>query len=287
MAAASALLCKSLQTSDGACVYKAVITATAAVSYHYCVQLLAAFPVGKSACACTPMYAICASSLVACKPFAICCTDQRGVLCCLAEALYKNLKNGETVQNDNGIAIPAAMVCSEDKPGRSVVLLPACNSADNIGPHAVNADIMVAAAGAAAAYGGGQIGAGLGMCAQQWGVRNLLVTAMPSSNSSSSSASSACSASRQRRSSSSSSSDDGSQNEQQQQQQQQQQQRDSLDPAAAAALSVIAEQYTRGTVIPARDDMSMILEENLGELDPPPIDLEAIVSLARTTCLQV
>ncbi|WIA10603.1 hypothetical protein OEZ85_010786 [Tetradesmus obliquus] len=194
------------------------------------------------------------------------------------EALYKNLKNGETVQNDQGVAIPAPMVCSEDKPGRSVVLLPACNSADNIGPHAVRADIMIAAAGAAAAYDGGQIGAGLGMCAQQWGVRNLLVTAMPSSGSSSSSNNSSSTTRRQR--SSSSSSEDGSQVKQQQEQSH------LLDPAAAAALAAVAQQYTRGVVIPARDDMSIILEENLGELDPPPVDLEAVVAVARTTCLQ-
>ncbi|WIA30643.1 hypothetical protein OEZ86_000718 [Tetradesmus obliquus] len=198
------------------------------------------------------------------------------------EALYKNLKNGETVQNDQGVAIPAPMVCSEDKPGRSVVLLPACNSADNIGPHAVRADIMIAAAGAAAAYDGGQIGAGLGMCAQQWGVRNLLVTAMPSSGSSSSSSNNSSSTTRRQRSSSSSSSssEDGSQEKKQQEQSH------LLDPAAAAALAAVAQQYTRGVVIPARDDMSIILEENLGELDPPPVDLEAVVAVARTTCLQ-
>jgi hypothetical protein len=200
------------------------------------------------------------------------------VLCVPAEALYKNLKNGETVQNDQGISIPAPMVCSEDKPGRSVVLLPACNSADNIGPHALNADIMVAAAGAAAAYGGGQIGAGLGMCAQQWGVRNLLVTAMPSSGRF---AGSSSLWQHRQRSSSSISSEDGSQDEQQQQEP------PPLEPAAAAAISVVSEQYTRGVVFPARDDMSLILEENLGELDPPPIDLEEVAAVARATCLQV
>jgi hypothetical protein len=193
----------------------------------------------------------------------------------LAEALYKNLKNGETVQNDQGVDIPAPMVCTEDKPGRTVVLLPACNSADNIGPHAVNADIMIAAASAVAAYSGGKIGAGLGKCAQQWWVRNLLVTAMPVS------VSPVGGSIVRRRLRSSSSSDEGSEEEQQQQEPQ------PLDPAAAAALSVISEQYTRGTVIPARDDMSLILEENLGELDPPEIDLEEIAATARATCLQV
>jgi hypothetical protein len=170
------------------------------------------------------------------------------------------------------------MVCTEDKPGRTVVLLPACNSADNIRPHAVNADVMVAAAGAAAAYSGGQIGAGLGRCAQQWRVRNLLVTAMPISERP---AGGSIVRGRLR---SSSSSEEGSQEEQQQQQQQEPQ---PLDPAAAAALSVISEQYTRGTVIPARDDLSLILEENLGELDPPEIDLEEVAAAARATCLHV
>jgi hypothetical protein len=168
------------------------------------------------------------------------------------------------------------MVCTEDKPGRTVVLLPACNSADNIGPHAVNADVMIAAAGAAAAYSGGHIGAGLGKCAQQWRVRNLLVTAMPISVSPAGG-----SIVRRRLRSSSSSSEEGSEEEQQQQEPQ------PLDPAAAAALNVISEQYTRGTVIPARDDMSLILEENLGELDPPEIYLEEIAATARATCLQV
>eukprot|EP00775_Hariotina_reticulata_P008228 gene8228-8418_t len=60
-----------------------------------------------------------------------------------------------------------------DKPGRKVVLLPACRSADNLARHAKDADVMFGNA-AAAVVGEQQLGLGLGQCAQSWGVRNLV-----------------------------------------------------------------------------------------------------------------
>jgi hypothetical protein len=253
--------------------------------------------------------------------------------------LYGVLKTGTAVPNDDGIMIPAPMVCTQDKPGRKLVLLPACDSAAAVGPHAADADVMIADAAAAqdAAPPGAPLGTGLGVCAREWGVRALLATAMPQDE-----------AVRRARnlennwfnpawrnkrlgaaslyaggggsSSSGSSSDDelstpslGQQQQQEgadsgreaaagadsgpeQQQEEQEQQllkpwlaaleaAQAQDPALGSFLQAVAQQYDQGLLLPGRDGLSLIVEDNSGTALPHPLDMKAKEAEARAVSL--
>lgn len=221
-------------------------------------------------------------------------------------------KTGEPVPNDDGILIPAYMVCTQDKPGRKMVLLPECTSAASLGPHAAHADVMFAAAGAARdAAPAAPLGAAVGRCAREWGVRALVTTGMPQSeesmrsynmenngfnpawrmrrarsvlSSSSPSSSRADSEDDEEVTSISQQGEQGA-GDQQQQQQPWEQVMSPGDPELAAFLQAVAQEYDCGLLVPGRDSMSLVVEDNSGNAPPPPLDMKAKEEEARSTSL--
>lgn len=228
--------------------------------------------------------------------------------CRAAGDSYKAIKNGEAVQNAAGVTVPAGLLCSPDKPGRKIVLLPACSNAQTIAPYAAGADVLYGNAAAAASSSISGVGSSgdlsnsgsapqqqqqqpagpeLGRFAERCGVRTLVITGLPGEADVSSSNKWRAVGTTNNRprgssgdSSSSSNLSDGNQAEVAAPQQR-------LDPAVAAVLGVVSQQYTSGYVIPARDDFSLIVEENMGVLPSPPVDVAEKVAIARATTLNV
>lgn len=239
------------------------------------------------------------------------------LLCCAAE-LYGVLKTGEAVQNDDGITIPAYMVCTQDKPGRKVVVLPACDSATGVRRLAADADVMFADAAAAQdAAAGAPLGAALGACAREWGVRTLITTGMPQGEELRREANLANNwfnpvwraqrmgnAGPQIGSRSDSEDEESDASDQQQQQDlqggnsssEQQQGQEGQQPwvraletaqadaRSASFLQAVSQEYS-GMLVPGRDCLSLIVEENSGKSDPEPLDMKAKEVEARATSL--
>jgi uncharacterized membrane protein YgcG len=208
-------------------------------------------------------------------------------------------------------------VCTQDKPGRKVVLLPACDSPGSLGRWAADADVMFAQT--AAAQGREQqqeqqeLGAGVARCAQEWGVRTLVLTGLPHDTASDdgriySPLTSWRQRLKEKRKTSSSSSDSGSsplasssgadeddaggapadaeqQQEPVQQQQQQQQQQEAVGPAIAQVLQAVQARFTTGSVMLGCDSMSLMVQEHSGTADPPPLDVRAEEEWQRETSL--
>jgi len=245
-----------------------------------------------------------AAPVLTCVAFFFCCLLHLYVP---AADLYGVAKTGVSVPNDDGIVIPASMLCTQDKPGRKMVLLPACDSAAALAPYAAEADVMLAhSAAAAGVAAGAPLGAAVGRYAREWGVRALVTTAMPQSVEAQRSYNLEHNAFnpawRNRRlgkgSSSACDSDDESSSAQHQQQQDVsagaeankqpwEQQLSVQDPDTAAFLQAVAQEYDGGLLLPGRDFLSLIVEENSGKAAPPPLDMQEKHDEARASTLTV